>query len=72
MRWASPRRTMPGSTSGSDGRRCWSSPTSPAAQLCDAVLSQTAGELAETGLSPQKDYAFVVVGIDPRDDAADA
>ncbi len=40
--------------------------------LCDAILAQTAGSLAETGLSPETDYALVVVGIDPRDDEAAA
>ncbi|WCR11049.1 hypothetical protein JHW45_01135 [Paracoccus stylophorae] len=38
--------------------------------LCDAVLAQTAGLLAETGLAPAEDYTLIVVGLDPRDDAA--
>lgn len=39
--------------------------------LCDAVLGQTATALAETGLPPEA-YALVVVGLDPRDEAAAA
>jgi protein SCO1/2 len=39
-------------------------------ELCDAILAQTAGALAETGLSPARDYALAVVGIDPRDSLA--
>ncbi len=35
--------------------------------ICDAILAQTAATLASTGLSLGEDYAFVVVGIDPRD-----
>ncbi len=35
--------------------------------ICDAILGQTAGTLAGTGLTLGEDYAFVVVGIDPRD-----
>jgi protein SCO1/2 len=40
------------------------------AHLCDAILAQTAAELADSGLAPGKDYALAVVGLDPRDDAA--
>ncbi|PVA08898.1 hypothetical protein DC366_16495 [Pelagivirga sediminicola] len=40
--------------------------------VCDAVLAQTAGLLAEVGLAPGEDYALIVVGLDPRDDSATA
>ncbi|WP_457107036.1 electron transporter [Methylobacterium sp. P5_C11] len=39
--------------------------------VCDPMVSMSADALAATGL-PAKDYAFVLVGIDPRDDAAAA
>jgi protein SCO1/2 len=39
------------------------------AQICDAILAQTAGMLAETGLEPGADYLLIVVGLDPQDGA---
>ncbi|MBE7249000.1 MAG: electron transporter [Actinomycetospora chiangmaiensis] len=39
--------------------------------VCDPMVSMSADALAATGLPPS-DYALVLVGIDPRDDAADA
>ncbi|MCJ2122907.1 SCO family protein [Methylobacterium sp. J-077] len=39
--------------------------------VCDPMLSMAADALAATGLSAD-DYAWVLVGIDPRDDAASA
>ena len=39
--------------------------------VCDPMLSMSADALAATGLAPA-DYALVLVGIDPRDDAAAA
>ena len=39
--------------------------------VCDPMLSMSADALAATGL-PIDDYALVLVGIDPRDDAAAA
>ncbi|MCJ2089076.1 electron transporter [Methylobacterium sp. E-005] len=39
--------------------------------VCDPMVSMSAAALAATGLSA-KDYALVLVGIDPRDDAASA
>ncbi|WP_419539780.1 electron transporter [Methylobacterium oryzae] len=39
--------------------------------VCDPMLSMSADALAATGL-PADDYALVLVGIDPRDDAAAA
>jgi len=39
--------------------------------VCDPMLSMAADALAATGLSDE-DYALVLVGIDPRDDAAAA
>jgi len=41
-------------------------------QLCDAILGQTAAALAQTGLTPGRDYRLVVVGLDPRDSAGSA
>ncbi|MRX49918.1 hypothetical protein GI374_05530 [Paracoccus sp. S-4012] len=40
--------------------------------LCDAILGQTAAVLAQTGLTPGRDFRLVVVGLDPRDSAASA
>ncbi|MCJ2092339.1 SCO family protein [Methylobacterium sp. J-072] len=39
--------------------------------VCDPMVSMAADALAATGLAPE-DYAWVLVGIDPRDDAAAA
>lgn len=39
--------------------------------VCDPMVSMSADALAGTGLAPN-DYALVLVGIDPRDDAASA
>ncbi|MGH1569915.1 electron transporter [Methylobacterium sp. P31] len=39
--------------------------------VCDPMVSLSADALAATGLAPD-DYALVLVGIDPRDDAAAA
>ncbi|MCJ2136769.1 SCO family protein [Methylobacterium sp. J-026] len=39
--------------------------------VCDPMVSMSADALASTGLAPE-DYAWVLVGIDPRDDAAAA
>lgn len=39
--------------------------------VCDPMVSMAADALAATGLAAE-DYAFVLVGIDPRDDAAAA
>lgn len=39
--------------------------------VCDPMVSMSADALAATGLKPD-DYALVLVGIDPRDDAAAA
>jgi len=39
--------------------------------VCDPMVSMSADALAATGLAPG-DYALVLVGIDPRDDAAAA
>ena len=39
--------------------------------VCDPMVSMSADALAATGLATE-DYAFVLVGIDPRDDAAAA
>ncbi|MDH2309913.1 SCO family protein [Methylobacterium brachiatum] len=39
--------------------------------VCDPMVSMAADALATTGLAAE-DYAFVLVGIDPRDDAAAA
>lgn len=39
--------------------------------VCDPMVSMSAEALAATGLKPD-DYALVLVGIDPRDDAAAA
>ncbi|WP_051072169.1 electron transporter [Methylobacterium mesophilicum] len=39
--------------------------------VCDPMVSMSADALASTGLA-QTDYALVLVGIDPRDDAAAA
>ncbi len=35
--------------------------------LCDAVLAQTGATLMASGLTPGKDFAIAVIGIDPRD-----
>ncbi|ETX29042.1 hypothetical protein [Roseivivax isoporae] len=40
--------------------------------LCDAILARTADELSRTGLEIGRDYALVVVGIDPRDGSSEA
>ncbi|MGU3403230.1 SCO family protein [Methylobacterium brachiatum] len=39
--------------------------------VCDPMVSMAADALAATGLAAE-DYAFVLIGIDPRDDAAAA
>ena len=39
--------------------------------VCDPMVSMSADALAATGLA-RTDYAFVLLGIDPRDDAASA
>ena len=39
--------------------------------VCDPMVAMSADALASTGLAPE-DYAWVLVGIDPRDDAAAA
>lgn len=40
--------------------------------VCDPMLSLSAAALQATGLAAGRDYAFVLVGLDPRDDAAAA
>lgn len=40
--------------------------------VCDPMLSLSAAALAATGLAGERDYGFVLVGLDPRDDAAAA
>lgn len=40
--------------------------------VCAPALALAAGALSDTGLVPNTDYALAVVGIDPRDTAADA
>ena len=40
--------------------------------VCDPMLAMSAAALAATGLRADRDYAFVLVGIDPRDTAAAA
>ena len=40
--------------------------------ICAPGLTMAAGALAATGLAPGRDFAFAVVGIDPRDTPADA
>lgn len=40
--------------------------------VCDPMLSLSAAALDATGLSADRDYGFVLVGLDPRDDAAAA
>lgn len=40
--------------------------------VCAPGLSLLAGSLAQTGLSPDRDYALAIVGLDPRDGRADA
>ncbi|WP_299843612.1 hypothetical protein [uncultured Jannaschia sp.] len=39
-------------------------------EICDPLVAQIAASLAGTGLDAGADYRLVVVGIDPRDDAA--
>jgi protein SCO1/2 len=39
--------------------------------LCGPVISIVSGALAQSGL-PRSDYRFVVIGLDPKDTAADA
>ena len=40
--------------------------------ICGTTLAIAAYGLATTGLEPGKDFAFVVIGIDPKDKPADA
>lgn len=40
------------------------------AHICDAVLGQSVEVLDRTGLVAGRDYRLVIVGLDPRDDAA--
>ncbi len=40
--------------------------------VCDPMLSLSAAALEATGLVAGRDYGFVLVGLDPRDDAAAA
>lgn len=40
--------------------------------ICSPGLALTAQALGATGLTPGRDYALTVIGIDPRDTAADA
>ena len=40
--------------------------------VCGTGMALTAAALADTGLSPGRDYRLAVVGLDPRDDAATA
>ena len=40
--------------------------------VCAPGLAMTSAALAATGLSPARDYALAVIGIDPRDSEADA
>lgn len=40
--------------------------------VCDPMLSLSAAALEATGLAAGRDYSFVLVGLDPRDDAAAA
>ncbi|MGV7033661.1 SCO family protein [Methylobacterium symbioticum] len=35
--------------------------------VCDPMLALTAAALTATGLDPDRDYAFLLVGLDPRD-----
>ena len=39
-------------------------------EICDPLVAQVAASLAGTGLAAGDDYRLVVVGLDPRDDAA--
>ncbi|EKE44605.1 hypothetical protein OCGS_1443 [Oceaniovalibus guishaninsula JLT2003] len=38
--------------------------------ICDPLVAQTADSLAGTGLAAGRDYRLIVVGLDPRDNAA--
>jgi protein SCO1/2 len=40
--------------------------------LCGPILAIAAGGLRKTGLNPNKDFHLVVIGLDPKDSAADA
>ena len=40
--------------------------------LCGPVVSIVAGALAHSGLAPGTDFRLIVVGLDPKDSAADA
>jgi protein SCO1/2 len=40
--------------------------------LCGPILSFVAGALDQTGLKPGKDFNLIVMGLDPKDSAADA
>ncbi|MBI1182248.1 MAG: SCO family protein [Alphaproteobacteria bacterium] len=40
--------------------------------LCGPVLAMASGALHASGLTPDKDFRFVVIGIDPKDTPADA
>jgi protein SCO1 len=40
--------------------------------LCGPILSFVAGALDQTGLQPGKDFKLIVMGLDPKDSAADA
>jgi protein SCO1/2 len=40
--------------------------------LCGPILAFAAGALEKTGLTPGRDYHLVVLGIDPKDDGANA
>jgi protein SCO1 len=40
--------------------------------LCAPIVAMAAAELAQTGLRPGTDYRLLVVGLDPRDGAAEA
>jgi protein SCO1/2 len=40
--------------------------------LCGPILAIAAASLRKTGLAPNKDFRLVVIGLDPKDSAADA
>ncbi|MGI8525139.1 MAG: SCO family protein [Pseudolabrys sp.] len=42
------------------------------ATLCGPIVSFAAAALAQTGLTPGRDYRLLVIGLDPKDTAADA
>jgi protein SCO1/2 len=40
--------------------------------LCGPILAMTAAGLSKTGLTPGKDFRLIVMGLDPKDTAANA